>query len=63
MIVRKGDRVRLVLCTDPFTKLRPGLLGTVRFVDDAGTVHVDWDNGRRLGLVPDRDRWELVLPN
>lgn len=56
-----GKRVRLVHCGDPYTKLVPGLLGTVAFVDDLGTVHVLWDNGSMLGLCPDDgDQYELV---
>ncbi len=47
----KGDRVVLVRCTDTYTKLSPGSGGTVRLVDDMGTVHVDWDDGHRLGMV------------
>ena len=51
-------RVRLTRTTDPHTSLRPGDEGEVRFTDDLGTVHVDWDNGSTLGLLPDVDRWE-----
>lgn len=50
---RPGDRVRLVAIDDPYTRLRPGDVGTVRRVDDAGTVHVTWDSGSTLGIVPD----------
>ena len=35
-------------------------LGTVQFVDDAGTIHVGWDNGSSLGLVPDEDQFTKV---
>lgn len=35
-----------------------GTEGTVRDVDDAGTVHVSWDNGRSIGLIPNVDTWE-----
>ena len=53
--------MRLISCLDPITKLPPGLEGTVSFVDDAGTVHVEWDNGSRLGLCPDDgDRFEVI---
>lgn len=63
MTAQPGDRVRLVACTDPYTRLTPGELGTVTFTDDLGTVHVRWDNGSTLGLVPEvGDRWE-VLPS
>lgn len=56
----RGTRVRLVRCSDPYTKLRPGALGTVSFVDALGTVHIDWDSGSNLGLVPGEDAWEIV---
>jgi hypothetical protein len=48
---QQGDRVRLVACTDEHTRLRPGDLGTVGFVDSLGTVHVAWDSGARLGMI------------
>lgn len=50
----KGDRVRLISTSDPYTTLTAGCEGTVAFVDDLGTVHVKWDNGSHLGLVPVR---------
>jgi hypothetical protein len=56
-----GRRVRLVRCNDPYTALAPGSEGTVTFVDSLGTVHVNWDDGARLGLVEeDGDRFELI---
>jgi hypothetical protein len=55
-----GDRVRLLWCSDSLTALRPGATGTVRRVDDAGTVHIAWDDGRHLGLNPDSDGLELI---
>ena len=45
-------RVELVRMDDPYnTKLVPGSQGTVRAVDDIGTIHVDWDCGSFLGVV------------
>lgn len=32
-----------------------GTKGTVLFVDDIGTIHVDWDNGSSLGVVYGED--------
>jgi hypothetical protein len=64
-----GRRVRFLGFGEPDrSALRPGTLGTVRRVDDLGTVHVDWDDGTRLGCVvapPDgerEDRIELLNP-
>lgn len=55
----KGTRVRLVSMND--VQAPPaGTEGTVQYVDDAGTVHVHWDTGGSLGLVPGEDEWELV---
>lgn len=34
---------------DPYSKLEASDKGTVKFVDDAGTVHVAWDKGSSLG--------------
>lgn len=46
-----GTRVLLVEMDDPYTKLQPGIKGTVRHVDDIGTIHVAWDTGSTLGIV------------
>jgi len=53
-----GSRVELVSLEDANPgRLRPGCLGSVVFVDDMGTVHVAWDCGSSLGLVPGVDHW------
>ena len=56
----KGTRVELRHMDDPFSTLRCGDRGTVRVVDDMGTVHVDWDCGSRLGLVYGEDSFDKV---
>ncbi len=56
----KGKRIELISITDPYTNLRPGDRGTVDFVDDMGTIHVAWDNGSTLGLVPGEDQYRFV---
>ena len=56
-----GCRVELVYMDDPFIhKLSPGCRGTVRFVDDIGTIHVDWDCGSGLGVVYGEDSCRKV---
>ena len=57
----EGTRVELVKMDDPYnTKLVPGCRGTVRFVDDMGTIHVRWDCGSSLGVVYGEDVVEIV---
>ena len=47
---KRGDRVKLIKMDD--IQAPPvGTQGTVRFVDDIGTVHVSWDNGSSLGAA------------
>lgn len=55
-----GKRVRLVKCTDVHTRLRPGDCGTVMFTDSSGTVHIKWDVGSTLGMIPNEDVFEFV---
>lgn len=37
-----------------------GLLGKVRFVDDIGQVHIQWENGSRLALHPYEDVFTII---
>jgi len=37
-----------------------GLKGTVKFVDDAGQIHMNWENGSSLALNIDEDTFEKV---
>ena len=46
-----GTRVELVRMEDPYTRLKPGDQGSVSFIDDTGTIFVNWDSGSRLGVV------------
>ena len=57
---KKGARVELVSMTDPYTKLKPGDMGTVDFVDDTGTVFIIWDSGSHLGAVFGEDEIRLL---
>ena len=51
-----GCRVELIHMDDPYnTRLVPGCRGTVRCVDDLGTIHVSWDCGSSLGVVYGED--------
>ncbi len=56
---KPGMRVRLLKMND---KQAPpvGTLGTVRGVDDIGSVMVAWDNGRGLNVALDEDEIEVI---
>ena len=57
---KPGDRIQLTFTDDQYTTLKSGDKGTVNFIDDYGTVHINWDEGSTLGLVPNYDEW-IVL--
>lgn len=55
------DAAGEVVTIDDNVTVPPGTEGTVQSTDDTGTVHVEWDNGSRLGLIAGRDEWEPVV--
>jgi len=56
----QGARVELVSMSDPYATLKSGDQGTVDFVDDSGTVFVNWDDGSSLGAVYGEDSIKLL---
>lgn len=56
----EGTEVELVYMDDPYRKMPEGLRGKVRSVDDAGTIHVAWENGSCLGVVYGVDRIRTI---
>ena len=54
-----GMRVQLLYMEDPQAPKR-GTQGTIKYVDDIGTIHVAWDTGSSLGLIPGIDRWSII---
>ena len=45
---------------DPYAPVPEGMTGTVVAVDDAGTLHMKWDNGRSLGICPEVDSFTKI---
>ena len=51
------------ICLDHMEDLCPvesGTCGWVQFVDDAGTLHCKFDNGRMLSVIPDVDKFHII---
>lgn len=55
-----GTRIELISMEDPYAPIYPGTKGTVAFVDDMGTLHMKWDNGRTLGIIPGEDDFRVL---
>ena len=54
-----GTRIVVDQMGDDPRPIAPGTAGTVRHVDDMGTIHCDFDNGRRLGVIPGEDEFHI----
>ena len=58
-IYKAGVRVRLTNM-DGEPQMPQGLEGKVDFFDDAGQIHVKWENGSTLALIEGVDKFEIV---
>ena len=56
----EGTRIELDYMGDDPRPIAPGTTGTVQCVDDIGTIHCAFDNGRHLGLVPGEDGFHKI---
>lgn len=55
-----GTRIMLDYMDDPYAPVPSGTKGTVVLVDDAGQIHISWDNGRSLAIVPEVDSFHKI---
>lgn len=55
-----GARIMLLSMGDDPRPIEPNTRGTVKVVDDIGTLHCHFDNGRSLGLVPGEDSFRKL---
>lgn len=55
-----GTRIVLNSMGNDPRPIESGTRGTVAVVDDIGTVHCNFDNGRRLGLIEGEDDFRTL---
>ena len=55
-----GTRIVLNSMGNDPRPVESGTRGTVAVVDDIGTVHCNFDNGRRLGLIEGEDDFRTL---
>ena len=56
----RGTRIVLNSMGNDPRPIKSGMRGTVEAVDDIGTVHCEFDNGRSLGLIEGEDDFRAL---
>ena len=54
-----GKRIRLDHMDDEYP-VESGTEGTIDHVDGIGQIHVKWDNGRTLAVIPNVDKFIIL---
>lgn len=54
-----GKRIAMIQMANDPNPIEPGTMGTIKMIDAIGQIHVDWDNGRTLAVIPDEDEYEI----
>lgn len=52
-----GKRIRIIEMKGE--NFPSGMEGVITSVDDMCNIHVKWDNGSTLSVIPDEDRYEI----
>ena len=55
-----GTKIRLNHMDDPYAPIPDGTIGEVQYVDDAGNIHMVWENGRTLSLIEGEDSFTII---
>ena len=55
-----GTKIQLISMRDEKYPVLPGTVGEVTHIDDLGSVHVKWQNGSSLALIPEVDSFRVV---
>lgn len=55
-----GTRIRLNHMDDPYAPVPDGTVGEVQYIDDAGNIHMVWENGRTLSLIDGVDDFTII---
>ena len=56
----KGSKIKLIKMYAPFIPPPTNTIGIVEFVDDIGQIHIRWNTGSSLALVPNLDEFEII---
>jgi hypothetical protein len=56
-----GDRIELIEFEDSLSNLKKGDKGTIfKIEEDQDLIWVNWDNGEKLALLADIDKYKIL---
>ena len=55
-----GTKIQLISMRDEKYPILPGTIGEVTHIDDMGSIHMKWQNGSSLPLIPEVDSFKAV---
>ena len=55
-----GTKLQLISMRDEKYPILPGTIGVVTHIDDMGSIHMKWQNGSSLALIPEVDSFKVV---
>ena len=55
-----GTKIQLISMRDEKYPIPPGTVGEVTHIDDMGSIHMNWQNGSSLALIPEVDSFKVL---
>ena len=55
-----GTKIQLISMRDEKYPILPGTIGVVTHIDDMGSVHLKWQNGSSLAIIPEVDSFRVA---
>ena len=55
-----GTKIQLISMRNEKYPILPGTVGEVTHIDDIGNIHVRWQNGSSLAIIPEVDSFRVA---
>lgn len=55
-----GTKIQLISMRDEKYPVLPRTIGEVTHIDDMGSIHMKWENGSSLAIIPEADSFKVV---
>ena len=55
-----GTKIQLISMRDEKYPILPGMIGEVTHIDDMGSIHMKWENGSFLAIIPEVDSFRVA---